>query len=240
MKAKERHHLKQNAFAETVMRLAAAATANSQRLITIGVVVVLLGAAIGGYAWWRKGISDAAGALLGDAQAITQAQIIPASTLPTGNQAFDTFPTETARSEAALEAFREVLAAYPGTAAATAARYHEASLLMALGQHAEAETAFRAAVTEGASTVYGPTSHLGLCEALVRQEKYDEAIAELTTLAADRESTLPIDGVLMELGKANLKADRPADARGAFQRVIDEFPTSPYVGQARQQIAEIG
>ena len=48
---------------------------------------------------------------------------------------------------------------------------------------------------------------------------------------------LPVDGVLMELARACLKAGKTQDARAAFKRVVDEFPESSYVAEARQQLA---
>jgi len=239
MKAKERRHLKQNEFALTVNRLMAAAGENQQRLVALVVAVVIVLGSVGGYVWWRKRAADAAGALLGDALAVQQAEIVPPSTLPGATQAAGTYPTPEARDEAALEAFREVERTYPGSEAARTAEYHVATTLLALGRLDEAEAAFREAAA-GDPSYYTPLARLGVCEVLLREGKYDEAIAELTTLAAEREGTLPIDGVLMQLGEANLKADRKADAKAAFQRVVDEFPTSPYVAQARQQIEVIG
>jgi len=53
-------------------------------------------------------------------------------------------------------------------------------------------------------------------------------------LAAD--ALLPVDGVLMELGRAYRLAGRSDEARAAFQRIMDEFPTSLYFTNAEREL----
>jgi outer membrane protein assembly factor BamD (BamD/ComL family) len=49
---------------------------------------------------------------------------------------------------------------------------------------------------------------------------------------------MPIDAVLMELGRAYLKAGKKNEAAHAFTRVVDEFPMSLYAADARREMAE--
>lgn len=239
MKSRERHQLKQNDFATTMMRLVAAATANRDRLLVMGVVVIVLLASVGGYAWWRKSVADRAGEALGEALAIAQAQIVPASTLPGATQAAGTYPTEAARDEASLEAFRAVATEFPGTDAGRAAEYHAANALAGLGRFQEAEAAYQAVIAEGGDALYVQNARMGLAEAAALQGNYDAAIAALTELSANRDGLLPVDGVLWQMAEVHLKAGQRSEARAAFQRVVDEFPDSPYAPQARQRIASI-
>ena len=50
--------------------------------------------------------------------------------------------------------------------------------------------------------------------------------------------TLPVDGVLMQLGRAALVAGKKDDATRAFTRVVDEFPQSLYATEAKEKLAE--
>ncbi len=43
----------------------------------------------------------------------------------------------------------------------------------------------------------------------------------------------------MQLGRASQRAGRTAEARAAFQRVVDEFPESGFLQAAQQQIAAL-
>jgi outer membrane protein assembly factor BamD (BamD/ComL family) len=48
-----------------------------------------------------------------------------------------------------------------------------------------------------------------------------------------------VDGVLMQLGRAALAAGKSDEATRAFTRVVDEFPQSLYVSEAREKIATL-
>lgn len=238
MKAAERHHLKKNEFATTAIRVARALAENRNRVVGAVLVLVLLAGVAGGVTWWRKHTADQAGALLGIAIAISESRIAPASTLPGVGQAAGTFATPAARSEAAIKAFSDVVAAYPSTDAGRTATYHRAAEYLAAGRLNEAEQDFRAVTTGGAS-VYASAAHLGLAQTLLVAGKPDEAIKTLSDLAAQRDGALPTDAVLIQLARANVKAGKIADARAAFQRVVDEFPESSYVADAKLQLAAL-
>jgi len=240
MKAKERHELKQNEFAQTALRAVAWMSAHRDRAATIAIgVVAVIGLALG-YAWWQRSTNDRAGALLGAAAAITQSPIAPASTVPGAQQPAGTFPTEEARLEAALKAYEEVVATYPSSDAALTAQYAIATELLGAGRADEAERRFDDVIGRAGSSLYGALARLGRGQALLAQGKHDDAIALFTELSADRASQLPLDGVLIHLARASVSAGRPDDARAAFKRIVDEFPASTYVAEARQELTRLG
>jgi len=59
-------------------------------------------------------------------------------------------------------------------------------------------------------------------------------------LSGQREGTVPVDGVLMQLARTYVKAGKLSEARAAFKRVVDEFPDSSFVTAARQQMTLLG
>jgi TolA-binding protein len=241
MKAQERHHLKQNEFAATVARVSDSVRENRHRLVTGVIIVALAAAAVGGYFWWKKQRSNDAGAMLAAAMVVTQSPIAPASTVPGAAQAPGTFPTAKARHEAVLAAMQNVAATYPSTQDGMIAAYQAAGTLYALGRLPEAEKAYADVITRaGGESVLGLSARLGLAETMADQGKYDQAIKEFTDLAALRDGLLPIDGVLVEMARTYVKAGKRSDARATFKRVVDEFPTSVYVIEARQQMALLG
>jgi TolA-binding protein len=239
MKSAERHQLKENEIAVAAARVTAVIEENPSRALLIGGAVLLAVVVAGGFYTWRKHSADEAGAGLGVARAIQQAQIAPASTLPGATQVPGTYPTEKARDEAALAAFQDVVTKFPGTPAAQAAAYEVASEYLALGKPADAETAFKKVADEAGSSVYGPMARMGVGQAQAASGKYDDAIKTFTDLAAERDSVLPVDGVLAELGRVQLKAGKTQEARATLKRVVDDFPESGYVADAKQQLAAI-
>lgn len=238
MKASERHHLKTNEVAEQIARLKQTLAEHSRRVAAVTAVVVLLGAAVGAYAVYRTRTLEAASATLAGAMAILDAPVVPppppGSTGP-GSPA-GSYPTERARAEAALAAFRAAAERYPGTTPGLAAKYHAAALLLQLGRPAEAEPLFKEVAEAGRAPVYERMARLGLAEAQVAAGRYDEAIATYRDLAARRDGDLPVDGLLMQLGRACVLAGKSAEARQAYQRIVDEFPESLYAPEARRQV----
>lgn len=240
MKAGERHHLKTNEFAVRLARATELLATHRERILMGVLAVAVLVAAVVGYSWYRGNTSGKAEALLGAAMTVFDAPIVPAPTVPGATQQEGTYPTETARSEAALASFQKIIDEYPSTTAAVAARYHHACALMALRRLDEAEKGFQAAAAAAGSSIYAPMSKLGQASVLVAAKQYDKGLPIFEALAADRDGILPVDGVLMQLGRAYAQAGKNAEARTAYKRVVDEFPDSNYVGQARQELVNLG
>jgi hypothetical protein len=240
MKANERHHLKQNEFATGAAHLVDSLSVNRNRVALILGGTVLAIAIAAGVIFWRSGRANDAGAAFGAAMATAQGAVVPPSTLPGAVQQAGTFPTEQARAEAAIKAFTDVATKYPGTDVGLAAADQAAAEQLALGQAAEAEQAFAAVAAQAGSSLYGAVAKMGQAEAMMAAGKTAEAVALYTTLSADRDGALPVDGVLMELGKASLKAGKSAEAKAAFKRVVDEFPESTFVADARERATNPG
>jgi TolA-binding protein len=87
-------------------------------------------------------------------------------------------------------------------------------------------------------TIYARTARLGMAESQVAQGKFDSAIAIYSELSRDTNSTLPLDGVLMKLGRAYARAGKKEEAIRSFTRVVDEFPQSAYAADARREMEE--
>jgi predicted negative regulator of RcsB-dependent stress response len=239
MKATERHQLKQNEFATGAAHVMTDITQHSGRWLVMGGIVVLILIVGGGVTYWRNHTADQAGAMLGVAMATTQSPIAPPSSLPGAKQQAGTFSSEKARSEAALAAFQQVAAAYPSTPSGLAAAYHAAAELAVLGRASDAEAAYKAVADKAGSSIYGPMARIGQAQVLVASGKVDDGIKLLTDLAAQRDGVLPVDGVLMQLASACVKAGKTQEARAAYKRVTDEFPQSPYAASAKEQSAAL-
>ena len=69
-----------------------------------------------------------------------------------------------------------------------------------------------------------------------RQKKYEPAINTLKELSTTAKDELPLDGVLMQLGRTYALAGRKAEAVQTYQRLTTEFPSSAYAGDAKKEI----
>ena len=242
MKSIERHKLKENDFARTVAHARATVGSRQRDIAIIVIAAVVALAAAGGYAWWRSSRNARANAALASALAVYEAPVVPPAP-PTPGSAPPlpqpgTFQTQQAKLEAALPKFLEAADTYPRTEAGITARYHAASLLATLGRHAEAETRFKEVADRSSGSIYGRTAKLGLAETQVAQGKFDPAIAIYTELSRDTASQIPVDSVLMHLGRACARAGRKEEAIRAFNRIVEEFPQSLYLADARRELEE--
>jgi TolA-binding protein len=237
MKSTERHRLKENEVASTVVRLSETYDAYKHQIMigVVGAAVIVV--AVVGFVMWRAQTSGQAAAMLADAMAVERAQVAlaqaPGSTAP---PPAGSYPTETARNEAALAKFVAVADAYPSSDAGITARYHAAAMLTALGRYTEAQLRYQEVIDRAGQSVYGQMAKLGKADAEVAAGKFDGAIAVYKALSADKEGPLPVDGILMQLGRACDAAGKAADARQAFQRIVDEFPQSPYSADAKRAL----
>jgi TolA-binding protein len=199
---------------------------------------------VGGYFGWRASQDGKATTLLATGLAVAEAPIVtppppaPGSAPPV--QPPGSFRTERERLEASLPLLQRAADAYPNSDAGITARYRLAASLAELGRYPEAEQRYQEVVRKtGAKNIYHYTARLGAGEAQLAQGKGDAAVATFRELASDPNSTLPVDGVLMQLGRAALLTGKKEDATRAFTRVVDEFPQSLYAGEAKEKLAEI-
>jgi TolA-binding protein len=243
MKSQERHKLKENAFAITVGHAREVIASRQRDIIWAAAAVVVLLAVVGGYAWWRQSTAGRGTELLATALAVYEAPVVPLPAPTPGGappvQQPGTYVTEQAKLEAALPKFIDAADTYPSTSAGIAARYHAASILAALGRYSEAEQRFQEVVARAGTTLYARTGRLGLAETQVAQKKYDAAITIYTEMSRDTSSPMPVDGVLMQLGRACALAGRKEEAVRAFTRVTEEFPISLYTADAKRELEDV-
>ena len=246
MKRKERHHLKENDLAQTIVAAREVIEARKGQLTGLLLVLLFIAAVVGGIIVWRQGDDARAQQLLADAMVIFNARVIPATATPEAPGevpaaatigATGSYATEAAKLNAALPKLKVAADAYPDTEAGITARYHYASSLAALGKHEEAIQQFEeVARRAGADSLYGSMSRLGKADAQARAGQLEAAIATWKELASSTDEELPKDAILMELGKAYQASGNLEEAKKAFTQIIDEHPTSPYSAEARAEL----
>jgi len=239
MKGSERHRLKENELSH-VLEDATVRLQEHRRTVMLGAgaVLLVLVAGIGYWAWTTRS-ANRAQALLGDAIVVMQSPV--EETKPGAKPGVTGYPTVQARAEAALAKFAEVYNAYPSTDAGIASRYYAASTLALLGRHDEAAARFQeTADRAGANSFYGRMARLGVVETNTQSKKYDAAITMAQALVNNTsDDTIPRDALLMELGRVQAAAGKKAEAKQTLDKVIADFPGSPYVEEAKRMLAEL-
>ena len=232
MKRAERHHLKENELQRLAVK--ARGMVEERRRETTGFIIAAIVVAVGaaGYFMWREHVQSRAHALLADALAVQEARIaVPGTPAAPG-----TYPTERARLEAAIAKFKAAADAYPTTDAGVFARYQEAADQLALGNPTAAVTAYQQVIGRAGDTIHGQMARLGQAVAQARAGQYDQAINAFKELAQRKDGPLPVDGILMELGRTYRDAGKRADAQQTFNRLVAEYPDSPFTQEAKREL----
>jgi len=241
MKTKERQHLKQDEFTQTLQQAYARFDENRSSVTTALGVVLIVAAIVGGMYLYRSHRDGEASRLLAEALAVADAQVVPPAQGMPGQPPpppppAGSYPSEKAKLEAAIPKFETVADQYPTTDAGLFARYRAGSALASLDKLADARAQYQKLLDTDAQGLYGRMAKLALAQCDLEDKKYDAAIASLRELSLDAKGDLPVDAILVQLGQAYLAAGKTAEARQAFQRVATEFATSPYAADARKQL----
>lgn len=238
MKRNERHHLKENELVQLASRTREAIDARQREFGAVAIAVILVAVAAIGYYAWRSRVEGRAGSMLADAVILSEARVGPPpapGTPATG----PSFPTEREKYEATAAKFKAVADEYPSSDAGVFARYREGSTQMALGNTKEAAAAYQQVIDRAGSGLYGQMARLGLAEVQAREGQYDSAISTYKGLADNKDGPLPVDGILMQLGRTYLEAGKATEAQQTFNRVVEEFPESPFSGDARKELESL-
>lgn len=238
MKRSERHHLKENELVAFVDRSREALLTRRRELLTLATVALVAAAGLIGYFAWRSSTEDKAAALLAEADAVLEAQVVtpapPAPGQPAPKPPAGTYPSDRAKMDAALPKLEAVYTRYPGTNAGVAARYYAANALATSGRRADAEKRYQEVIDKGG--VYGQMARLGLANLLAGAGQHDRAITIYKELSADPKGDTPLDGVLMQLGRTYAAAGRRSEAQQTYTRIVQEFPESLYAADARREL----
>jgi predicted negative regulator of RcsB-dependent stress response len=247
MKRTERHHLKENALAHSI-QTARDFLETRQRQITgtvVGIIVVAL--AVIGFLVYRSQTQSRGSELLAEAMVALNARVVPTGqtgeeNLPAGATlgATGTFSTEEAKLKAALPKLKAAADAYPDAASGITARYHMAGALAALGRNEEAIKEFDEVTNRsGASSLYGRMARLGKANTQAHSGQLDAAIATWKELTTSSNEDLPVDAILIELARAYVQKGNTEEAKKTFTQIVDQHPTSPYLGEARTELENL-
>jgi len=241
MKTAQRHQLKHNEVAETLQDVYGRLESNRKTIFAVIVAILVVGGAAAAMMYVSGQKNDKASAMLAEAVTVSEAQVVPPvqgvpGQPPPPPPPAGSYPSEAARTEAALPKFIAAADAYPSTESGISARYRAAALLATLGRGQQARDQYQKVAAADGRGLYGRMSQLALAHLDIQDKEYDAAIATLRELSLDAKGDLPIDAILLQLGQACVAAGKTTEARQALERVTTEFATSPYAADARKTL----
>ena len=239
MKSTERHHLKDNELAH--LTIGARDLVQQRRgpiLATVGAVDVII-AAVGGYLTWKNSVENRAHTQLAGAIAVEGARVGPPAAFGTAPTQGLSFISEREKSQAVLTKYKEVADTFPSSDAGIYARYRQAATYMALGVPKSAAETYQQVISQGGDSLYAQMAKLGLAEAQSQTGDYEAAITTFRDLAQRKDGPLPIDGLLLKLGKTQAEAGKASDAQQTFNRLVQEFPDSSFTPDAKKELDQL-
>jgi TolA-binding protein len=209
------------------------------RTIVYAVVGVLLLAALGvGIYYWRSHHADDAGQALAKAVKVYQAPVVATGAKPNDPTA-PSFPTQEAHRAAAKKELEKVRSDYGSSDAADVAGLYLAQIAAEEGKLADARKLWQGFVDDHPKHMLAAEARLNLLQLDRQQGKPEEVIKELRAMLEKGDNPLPQDVLLHELGATLEQVKRPLEAAQAYQRIIDEFPQSPYRTEAQQKVSAL-
>jgi TolA-binding protein len=142
--------------------------------------------------------------------------------------------------EAAEAHFLQVVEHYGRTDQADMARLYLARIALSRGQNDEARTTLVDLTQRHSEDVVGQLATLDLVNLRLASGQSAEVAAELEAMVTGQSTGLPRDLALYELGELFIREGEPERAREYFQKLVDEFPESPYLLSARRRLGELG
>lgn len=235
-----RREMKRDEVAEALGRTVEYSRSHLQTLVIAAGVVVLI-ALVAVAVWiWRAGAVARTNEELVEALEVYEAPVVEEGEALEGDQPGDptepTFPSVEARRERAVELFEEVRRGSGG--AADVALVYLGQLAADAGDTAAAREHWREFVDQHEGHVLAGSVRVSLI-GLDRAEGEAERVASELEAMMDvtpEQRPLPGDVVLYELGKTYEALGRTEDAESVYQRLIEEYPRSAYVGEARSKI----
>jgi TolA-binding protein len=235
MKRVERRNLKHNDLADLATKSQQIVGEYKSSLTLVFIVIVVAGAAGLGYMLWKNGVETRAHTMLAAAMSVEDTPVGPVD--PNAAQKGGArFATAQEKEQATIDKYKAAADQYPSTDAGIFARYHQATALVGLNRTADAAPVFQQVIDHDSKGIYGQMARFGLAESQARAGQFDQAIATYKELVEAKDSSLPLDGILMQLGRTYLYAGKNMDAQQTFNRVVNEFPQSQFGPEARQQL----
>lgn len=195
-----------------------------EALVAVG-VVLLLAAGFFLFRGWRE---RQAGRELSAALEILET---PLAGEPAAAAAPRTFPSAIEREREAMDHLRAA-SRKGGTSAGKAAQV----ILAARGEKAAMSADVLAKAARGDQAEVAAAAEIDSARLLTAAGKTTEAIDRLKRAIESPKSAAPKDALLFALAETYEKAGSSADARATYQRIVNDYPNSPYRTDARTKI----
>jgi predicted negative regulator of RcsB-dependent stress response len=233
-----RKDIKRDDFAAAVGRSVEYAESHVKTILYAVGGVLALGAVAAGVWFFLGSRRQEANEALAAATKVYQAPIAATGAKP-NDPSEPSFATEAARRARAKELLEKVRDDYGMTDAADVAGLYLAPIAADEGKLDEARKLWSDFVDEHGDSMLAGEARLNLIDLDRKQGKGEQVVQDLQAMLDKGDSPLPQDVILNELAKTLEQLHRPQEAVQNYQRILDEFPQSPYRQEAQQKVSSL-
>lgn len=232
-----RKEIKRDEFATAVEHGIEYAGSHVKTILYAVAGVLVIAALWGVFHFYSSNRAAKANEALAKAIKVFEAPVVGAATAKPADAEEPSFADEAARRAAARPLLEEVRKGYGSTDAADIAGLFLANLAASEGKLDEAKKLWTDFVDEHDDHILAGQAHLNLINLDRNQGKLDEVAAALNKLIEKgSEAPLPLDALLSELAGVYEEQHKTQEAIQQYQRILDDFPRSPYRNEAQQKI----
>jgi predicted negative regulator of RcsB-dependent stress response len=233
----KREELKRNELGEAVEASVEFAGSHLRQLgIAVSAVIAAALVAWGIVAWLGARTENANDAL---AAAL---RVAGAPVVPTGAQPDDpsepTFATAAARDAKAQELFERLVEEHGSTDAGGMGRLWLADRALRRNDSATARRLWQEYLDAESDGTLAASARRNLIRLDRAEGKGEALVANLGAALESGRDPLPADALLWELGETQKALGHAAEAHAAYQKIVDEHPSSPWASEARRALAE--
>lgn len=229
-----RKQIKHDEFARTIGGLTTTLE-NNLRIIVIAVVALLV-LAVAVFAGWRYSVSRdlAAKKLMAEVQSAESKPVVEGSTVEFA------YPTTTEKYQDVLRLAEIVLEQYPSSTSAFWASYYKALSQKELGRPDEALETIASLKEQTQMPFVASASRLLEARILEQRGDLDGAVNAYAALANAASGDFPVEMALANQARILEAQGKIDEALEIYRRITQDYPQSPYVGEARQRLESEG
>jgi predicted negative regulator of RcsB-dependent stress response len=233
-----RRDIKRDELANAMERGVEYAESHMRTIITA--VAAVLVAALLASLWfmYSNNRAEKANVALAQAMKVYQAPVDPAAPKP-DDPANPSFADEAARRTKAKALFEKLRDDFGSTKAGDVASVYLGQIALAEEQPARARELWNDFVEKHGDHVLASETRVNILRLDRATGKAEEVSKSLTAMLDQTDAPLPQDVILGELAATQEQLGKKQEAVQSYQRLMDEFPQSPYARDARQKIAEL-
>ena len=233
-----KHDVRDDAFRHAVEGGYGYVRGHQRNLILAIASIVVVVAGFGGWRTWQAKREASASDLLGHAIASYDAPVVTSDAKP-DDLIQPSFPDDASRLARAKGQLEQLERDYSGTGAAAVGKVYMGHIRLQEKDSAGARKLWKEFLDERPDDLLASAVRVSLLDLDRKEGKGNEIVQKLRADLEKDDKPLPEDVMLYQLGLTLEQLGRGQEAKDAYQRVVDEYPDSPWASKSTMKVREL-